>query len=216
MRESMTPRERWLATLTHAKPDRIPSDFRATREATDRILRHCNCADEWEFCEAYHIDPIVDVGPQYVGPSLPENTNVFGIEYTYVRLRYRCLQRANLPARRRALPFAKYSTPDEIEHDYQWPDPDWWDYRRIPEQVKGKEEQVIRGGGSEPFATYKDLRGVEQAYLDSCVSIQKSFTTASTSSLSFATRPPCAPTNRYRAESNGRGWQRISGHRKAS
>ncbi|MBM4051077.1 MAG: uroporphyrinogen-III decarboxylase-like protein, partial [Planctomycetes bacterium] len=33
-------------------------------------------------------------------------------------------------------------------------------------QVKGKEQCVIRGGGSEPFATFKWLRGVEQGYLD--------------------------------------------------
>ncbi len=166
MKDSMTPRERWLATLTHGKPDRIPFDFRATPEATDQILRHCDCADMEQFCHKYHVDYIVDVGPEYVGPELPTNTDVFGIEYTYYQYEtgtYRepIYLRGDVP-----FPFAKYSSPEEIERDYQWPDPDWWDHSAIPDQVKGKDDYVIRASGSEPFATYKDLRGVEQAYLD--------------------------------------------------
>ena len=61
---------------------------------------------------------------------------------------------------------AIYDSVEEVEANYRWPSPDWYDYSAIPDQIRGKEERVIRGGGSEPFATYKWLRGVERGYLD--------------------------------------------------
>ena len=162
----MAPRERWLATLNHELPDRIPADYRATPETTEKLLRHLGLEDEWALYERLHIDPIVDVSPEYVGPPLPPDTDVFGIKYTdysYGDGSYReaIYLRGEVP-----FPFAKYSSPEEIEREYRWPDPDWWDYSNIAAQVEGKEQFVIRGGHCEPFPIYKDLRGVEQAYLD--------------------------------------------------
>ena len=55
---------------------------------------------------------------------------------------------------------------DEIKKNYTWPDPDWLDYEGIPSQAERLAGHPIRGGGSEPFLTYKDLRGQEQAMLD--------------------------------------------------
>ncbi|HMN27486.1 MAG TPA: uroporphyrinogen decarboxylase family protein, partial [Caldilineaceae bacterium] len=43
---------------------------------------------------------------------------------------------------------------------------DWFDYRDIPQQARSKAHYPIQGGGSEPFLIYKDLRGMEQAYMD--------------------------------------------------
>ena len=39
-RETMTPRERWLAVLRRGKPDRVPMDYWATDEATDKLMKH--------------------------------------------------------------------------------------------------------------------------------------------------------------------------------
>jgi uroporphyrinogen decarboxylase len=55
---------------------------------------------------------------------------------------------------------------EAIESGYRWPSPDWYDYSPIPEQIAGKDEYPIRGGGSEPFLIYKNLRGQEQAFMD--------------------------------------------------
>ena len=156
----MTPRERWLATLRREKADRVPMDYRATGEATARLLEHLGVEHITEAFTRLHIDPIVDVAPTYVGPTVPDDEDVFGIGYentAYGTGHYRNAVRH---------PLAPYSSVEEIEANYQWPNPDWWDYSGIADQVKGKEDQVIRGGGSEPFATYKWLRGVEQGYVD--------------------------------------------------
>ena len=156
----MTPRERWLAVLRGEKPDRVPMDYRATGEATARLLEHLGCASLAQAFDRLHIDPVVTVSAKYTGPPIPDDEDVFGIGYEntdYGTGHYRNAVRH---------PLAACNSIEEIEASYRWPSPDWYDYSAIPDQVKGKEECVVRGGISEPFATYKWLRGVEQGYLD--------------------------------------------------
>lgn len=156
----MTPRERWLAVLNHRKPDRIPMDYRATPEATAKLLAYLGVRTLAEAFERLHIDPIVDVGPRYVGPPISPGRDVYGIGYEdtdYGSGHYR-----NAVVH----PLAAFQSVAEIEANYRWPSIDWYDFSGIAAQVKGREDAVIRGGGSEPFATYKWLRGVEQAYVD--------------------------------------------------
>ena len=57
-------------------------------------------------------------------------------------------------------------TIEEIEANYVWPVADWFDYSVLGEQVQANEHRPIRGGGSEPFLKYAELRGLEQAYMD--------------------------------------------------
>ena len=42
-KESMTPRERWLAVLNGQKPDRVPMDYWGTAEATAKVRKHLGC-----------------------------------------------------------------------------------------------------------------------------------------------------------------------------
>ena len=39
-RETMTPRDRWLAVLTRRKPDRVPMDYWSTPEFSASLIRH--------------------------------------------------------------------------------------------------------------------------------------------------------------------------------
>lgn len=156
----MTPRERWLAVLRHEVPDRVPLDYRATGEATEKLLRYLGTPTLGDAFQRLHVDHPVHVSPRYVGPPYPSNADVFGCRFeavdygagTYPECVYH--------------PLAALNSIDEIEDSYTWPSPDWWDYTVVPEQVAGKETRPISGGGSEPFLTYKDLRGQEQAFLD--------------------------------------------------
>lgn len=179
-KETMTPRERWLAVLNRQTPDRVPMDYWSTPEFSAKLIRHLgvnqrshadltralDCGDPeaaaclQESLRQLHVDFVVTVGPRYVGPQFPENTNTFGVKYrsidygsgTYSESYYH--------------PLAQYQTVEEIEKNYNWPSPDWYDYSDIPNQIKGWEDYPIRGGGSEPFLIYKTLRGDEQAMMD--------------------------------------------------
>ncbi len=158
--ETMTPRERWLAVLTRQKPDRTPMDYWATPETDQKMMKHLRCSDYHEMLQKMHVDYVVTVEPRYVGPPLPPMMNVFGVLFKPVEYGTGVYNEGV------SHPLAKFRTVDGIERHYLWPDPDWWDYSDIPNQVKGKEMYPIRGGGSEPFLTYCELRGQEQAYMD--------------------------------------------------
>jgi uroporphyrinogen decarboxylase len=103
---------------------------------------------------------VVSVGPRCVGPRLREHTDVYGCRYRDVEygtgVYGECVYNA----------LAKFGSVGEIERNYTWPNPDWWDYREIPDQIVGWETHPIRGGGSEPFLIYKNLRGQGQAFMD--------------------------------------------------
>jgi len=135
-------------------------DYRATSEASKKLMQHLGCASLSEVCERLHIDEVLSVGPRYVGPPIPADEDVFGIGFQdtdYGLGTYRDAVR---------FPLAEYGSVEEIEAKYRWPSADWYDFSALPEQVKGKEECVIRGGGSECFDTFRWLRGNERGYLD--------------------------------------------------
>jgi len=156
----MTPRERWLAVLNRKQPDRIPMDWWATAEVEAKMLTHLGCASIEEVHEQLHIDMPFTVAPSYAGPALPGNHDVFGIKTRKVDYGQGSYNE------RVSHPLAGYESVEEIKKEYRWPSPDWWDYSGIPGAVRGKEDRPIRGGGSEPFLKYKDLRGDQQAFMD--------------------------------------------------
>lgn len=158
----MAPKERWLAVLQHQQPDRLPMDYWGTKEATQKLLRHLGCRTVWQMYQRLHIDRVVGVRPKYVGPRLRPGYDMYGRRYKQIAYSggagsYReCVYH----------PLARYNNREEIEANYRWPSADWFDYTEIPGQIKGKTHYPIQGGGSEPFLIYKDLRGMEQAYMD--------------------------------------------------
>lgn len=158
--EFMTPKERWRAVLNGERPDRIPMDYWATEEFTEKFLKYLDLEDKSELFSELHIDPIVSVSPDYIGPEVPDGEDVFGCKYENVEYEtgtYReCVYH----------PLAEHDALDEIKENFEWPKPEYWDYLSLSTQVEGKQEYPIQAGGSEPFLTYKNLRGQEKAFED--------------------------------------------------
>jgi uroporphyrinogen decarboxylase len=156
----MTPKERWLAVVNREQPDRVPMYYRATGEATQKLLNYLDCRSTEEMFDRLHIDRMAGVGPRYMGPPIPPGEDLYGRRYQDVSYPGGVYQECVYH------PLAAYATVEEIERDYTWPTADWFDYSDLPRQVEGVEARVIAGGGSEPFLLYKDLRGDEQAFID--------------------------------------------------
>ena len=159
-KETMTPKERWLAVLERRSPDRVPMDYWGTSETTQALMAHLQVDTPLEMYQRLHIDWLVTVGPRYVGPPLDPDRDIYGCRHRDVDygtgVYSECVEH----------PLAQYQTVEEIEAHYTWPTADWFDYSVIPSQVKGKDDYPVRGGGSEPFLTYCHLRGLEQAFMD--------------------------------------------------
>ncbi len=161
----MTSRERYLAVLNRQKPDRLPTFLSATLEAREKLAKHLQVNSYEAICAKLGIDLCLYVEPRYVGPPLPPHTTVFGAHYRDVP--YSGGVYSGLDGLVDFHPLAQYKSVEEIEDHYTWPTADWWDFSLIPDLVKGKEDWVIIGGGSEPFMDYKEqLRGSEQAFVD--------------------------------------------------
>jgi uroporphyrinogen decarboxylase len=158
--QGMTPKERWLAVLNREIPDHLPMDYWGTPETTQSLLNYLGCSNIWEMFEALHIDGVCAVEPEYIGPKLIPNHDVYGCGYEDVVYGGGTYQECVFH------PLSDFQSVYEIEEHYSWPIPDLFDYSVIPDQIKGKEAHPIRGGGSEPFFRYTQLRGHTQAYRD--------------------------------------------------
>lgn len=156
--DSMTPRERWLAVLRRQSPDRTPTDYWGTPETGEKIRRHFGAATLSEALDQMHVDYPIQVGPRYAGPARPANVDAYGILHRDIDYGSGVYPEAV------SHPLANFQSVAEIEAGYCWPDPDWWDYSEIPAKVRP--DRIVRGGGSEPFLIYKNLRGDIQAMLD--------------------------------------------------
>ena len=159
-KESMTPRERWEAVLSHKKPDRVPMDYSATPEVTEAILKYTGTPSLDAFFAKMHIDHPAGTGPVYAGPPLPKDTNYFGVglrDMAYSGGVYKEFV---------SFPLAGYGSVEEIEQNYTFPTADWFDFSGMPAQVAGKLHRPIMLAGTHYFIDYMRLRGEEQAYVD--------------------------------------------------
>jgi uroporphyrinogen decarboxylase len=158
--ETMTPKERWQAVLDRKSPDRVPMDYWGTPEITAKLKRRLDCDTDRQMLQKLHVDFVVSPSPRYVGPALIPGQDAFGIRYRVMQYGPGIYDEAV------GNPLAGFTSVEAIEAGYTWPDPDWWDYSTIPDQVAGWEDYPVRGGGSEPFLIYKNLRGDMQAMMD--------------------------------------------------
>ncbi len=156
----MTPRERWLAVLNGQRADRVPTDYWATGEVTDRLLAELGCVDEMVLYRKLGIDRLIAVGPRYTGPDFGE-ANMWGVR----RVRQEYAGGAGAYDEVVDYPLAGATTVAQID-SHPWPSPDWYDFTVLPGRIAALPEWPIRAASYEPFLLYCHLRGQEQALMD--------------------------------------------------
>jgi uroporphyrinogen decarboxylase len=157
---AMTGRERWLAVLRRETPDRIPMDYWATEEASAKLVAHLGCGGLDAALRRLHVDRPHTVTGRYVGPAFAPDRDMFGIRYVKVDYASGTYYEAA------DHPLGAYETIEEIEANYTWPSPDWYDYSHVRGEIEAHPDAPIRGGLSEPYLTYCQLRGMERAFMD--------------------------------------------------
>lgn len=149
----MTARERWTAVMERKLADRVPMDYWATPEATDRLLSYLGC-DLDEMCSCLHIDRVKSVSCRYIGCPIDDGEDPFGVKFKAVSYGAGgCSEAINAP-------LAGLDSVDEFEAEYNWPSRDDWDASHLPDLIEGCEGWVTRFRASEPFCQFRVMRGM--------------------------------------------------------
>lgn len=158
----MTPRQRWLALLAGKPVDRIPTDYQATAEVTERVLQDLDCPDEESLWQKLHIDRRRFVEPKWKRAHHPNDpqADLWGIRYRKADYGGGAYDEPSYQ------PLAAAQTVADV-HAHHWPDPDDFDYRPITETLAADDGfRPIHAGCYEPFLLYGYLRGLQQAFED--------------------------------------------------
>jgi uroporphyrinogen decarboxylase len=158
----LTSRERWLALLKGEKPDRIPTDYWATGEVTDRLKKDLRCASNDELLRKLQVDSLTGLYAARTVTSHPDDpqADIMGLRYT--RVDYGTgvyLEIVNHP-------LAGVQTVEDVAR-FAWPNPDdhdWEKFQRDAAQLSPR--SAVQCGGYEPFLLYCQMRGMEQAMMD--------------------------------------------------
>ena len=170
----MTSRERVLCALAHREPDRVPVDFWAAPEVSQRLRRHLNLATNEDLLERFAVDLRVVEGPSYIGQQMsasPDGTvlDLWGVPRKPVIVGAGEAAATYMEVTRP--PLARAATIAEIEAYPAWPSPDWWDYPALAHQCRRHAGFAVVNAGDRKDRTAQlkpamYLRGVEQVMLD--------------------------------------------------
>jgi uroporphyrinogen decarboxylase len=158
----MTPRQRWLALLENEPVDRIPTDYQATPEVTQRLLRELGCTDEEALWRKLHVDArrFVESSWQLPHHRDDEEADMWGVRFRRVDYGSGAYDE---PA---FCPLADAQTVADV-HAFRWPDPDDFDYRVISRTLDDDDGyRPIHSCCYEPFLLYGYMRGLEQSFED--------------------------------------------------
>ena len=164
--EHLTGRERVRLALQHRETDRVPIAMvcsginpPAHRALEDYLQRARGIGVE------EYLDPLIDieqVNPRYIGPDLPERTDIWGVRrepISYGEGSYNEIEH---------YPLADAETPADLE-EHRWPSPDWFDYATLPARIarsraEGQKCLMITNGNVFESSWY--MRGFERMFMD--------------------------------------------------
>lgn len=158
-----TPRrDRVRAALAHRQPDRVPFSwgFGPTHEMEEQLRRDLAPRGiDWNRLRVA-ADDVVQLHLPYRGPALPPEADEWGV------VRKTVSYGAGSYAEIADYPLAGVT--DEADLDaYPWPDPDAYDYDRMPRDLeRAFSEQGAKGvrtRGGNPFECYTWMVGLEEA-----------------------------------------------------
>ena len=150
----MTPRERWLSLLEGRAADRVPTDYRTTREVTARLMRDLSCNDEAALYRRLHIDALKSVAPTWEpiqhqrgtadasAGSMSQLTDpdMWGVCYRRIDYGGGTYDEAAFH------PLAHVTSAAEV-HAHPWPNPDDFDYKAVSRALEADEGYYpIQGG----------------------------------------------------------------------
>ena len=159
----MLPRERVLRALSHKTTDRVPVDFWATPETTEKLRVHFNTRDDEDILRALDID-IRQFQPLYKGviEKRPDGSYIdeMGVHRRPVKNEF-CVYEEYASS-----PLGFVESVKDFE-DYKWPDIDSFDFESLPGRIgEAHKTYYIKMQTGGLFELAWALRGYEQFLID--------------------------------------------------
>jgi len=179
----MNSKERVLTTISHNEPDRVPTSMNASPWVLYRLKKALGVSSDKELMARLNID-IFDmrgidgqgkVIPRYIGPACHRVTSngellplgcpgmaprdMWGIELKVVDTPYGKMFQHKPP------PLSDAESLKELEN-YDWPNPDWFEYDTIPIQLEQWSDYAVLCSGASIFQHPTFLRGMDKLLMD--------------------------------------------------
>jgi uroporphyrinogen decarboxylase len=170
----MNSRERVMTAIAHREPDRVPIDFWALSEVSQRLRSHLGFASQEELLRAFHVDLRVIEGPSFVGQEMAARPDGSARDLWGVWRKPQLVQAGDASGTYMEVsesPLAHATTVAEIEGYPGWPSPDWWDYSNLAADCERCSGYAVVNAGDRKDRTAQlkpamYLRGIEQFLLD--------------------------------------------------
>lgn len=157
----MTPRQRVLAAIEHAGPDRVPRDFWAEPPTWNRLLHYLGHSDRRRVLEALQIDIRhleVPAPPETrIDPGLYQN--FWGERYIYRPTPWGPMREDTRGA------LAEAQSMDDLVR-FPWPTPDVFDYSGLAAQCRPGDDYALLYGFADIWQRPALVRGWEGMFLD--------------------------------------------------
>ena len=169
----MNAKERAMTVINHIEPDRVPCDYWAASEVTERLLKHLGFKDKEELLQYFGVDLRYVAGPSYIGQELRAYEDSTVEDLWGVRRGIMSVERGEYSWKYKhvvASPLEPAETTKEIEH-HNWPNPDWWDYSPLEDDCDKFADYAVVNAGDRLDRTAQlkpmmYLRGMTQTYMD--------------------------------------------------
>ncbi|UCH35031.1 MAG: hypothetical protein JSV65_01380 [Armatimonadota bacterium] len=172
----MDARQRVSRALAHEEPDRVPIDYWATAEINQQLLDRYGFSTQEELLSHFDVDFRYIPGPRYVGPDPVTHADGSVEDHWGVpRVRVEVGDGDKAAAYHEVInfPLAGAQTVADLQAYPKWPDPDWFDYDCVRDQVQEAQGMgkvvIFMGDRMNRCAQLKPamyVRGIEQILLD--------------------------------------------------
>lgn len=166
----MNSRERVRTSFGHKNPDRVPLDYVAVPELSERLIEHLHVPDQEALLQRLHVDfrhldKWGTMVPRYVGPELPEyedgtKEDMWGCKLKMVEYQPGCFYQEWVDP-----PLAAATSVSDVER-HRWPQPDWFDFSQVEGYCREHAQHCVVGGLGATLDSVGFFRGTEQAMLD--------------------------------------------------
>ena len=170
----MPSRERVLTAVAHREPDRVPIDFWALPEVSQRLRTHLGLQSQEDLFQYLRVDLRVIEGPSFIGQEMEAREDGSVRDLWGVWRKPQTVRAGDASGTYMEVsesPLASAATVADIEAYPHWPSPDMWDYSGVEDDCARYAGYAVVNAGDRKDRTAQlkpamYLRGIQQFLLD--------------------------------------------------